>query len=315
MKKLFLSLFVLALLGGCTLAVHRVQNPMEARLVTSDLEQFWKAYDQALISTNPTEVFQKQYFDRGSSGLKEFFDKRIGNVEKFSDVVMSRRKYMESIRESTMALTKESSVTQKIRQGFARIKQLYPQANFINTYFLIGRFNSGGTVSEGAIMIGTEFYGKSTNSSLDELTPWEQANTQDSSKLPFMVIHELIHTLQARHARTTLLDQVLAEGAADFIASLASGEKPHGSYFEYGLQFEKVLWEEFRPHINSRDFSSWLYQGNRANGRPADLGYFIGYRIAEAYYNQAADQQKAISDILHLKDSVAFLEQSGYRGQ
>ena len=38
--------------------------------------------------------------------------------------------------------------------------------------------------------------------------------------------------------------------------------------------------------------------GKPPDGRPNDLGYFIGYRIAEAYYNRMTDKQQAIRDIL-----------------
>jgi hypothetical protein len=48
------------------------------------------------------------------------------------------------------------------------------------------------------------------------------------------------------------------------------------------------------------------------NGRPADLAYFIGYRIAEAYYRKTPDKAKAIADILNCGDPEKFLQQSGY---
>jgi hypothetical protein len=41
-----------------------------------------------------------------------------------------------------------------------------------------------------------------------------------------------------------------------------------------------------------------MYEGKVTNGRPADLGYFVGYRIAEAYYNEGSDKKKAIAAIL-----------------
>jgi hypothetical protein len=38
--------------------------------------------------------------------------------------------------------------------------------------------------------------------------------------------------------------------------------------------------------------------GRPADGRPSDLGHFIGYRIAQAYYDKATDKAKAIRDII-----------------
>ena len=38
--------------------------------------------------------------------------------------------------------------------------------------------------------------------------------------------------------------------------------------------------------------------GRPGDGRPNDLGYFIGYRIAQAYYQRAADKAQAVRDII-----------------
>jgi len=63
------------------------------------------------------------------------------------------------------------------------------------------------------------------------------------------------------------------------------------------------------------DISRWLFnQGRTAPGRPGDLGYFIGYRIAQAYYLKATDKAQAIRDLITLRDPAALLAQSGYAG-
>ncbi len=46
--------------------------------------------------------------------------------------------------------------------------------------------------------------------------------------------------------------------------------------------------------------------------KPADLGYYIGYKIVESYYNRAKDKKQVIKDILDIKDFNAFLKASGY---
>ena len=64
--------------------------------------------------------------------------------------------------------------------------------------------------------------------------------------------------------------------------------------------------------MNGKDTSNWLYQGDKAKDKPADLGYYVGYKIAESYYNRAADKKQAIKDILDIKDFNGFLKASGY---
>lgn len=43
-----------------------------------------------------------------------------------------------------------------------------------------------------------------------------------------------------------------------------------------------------------------------------DLGYFMGYRIAESHYLTAQDKRRAVQDILAVTDYDAFLKASGY---
>ena len=43
-----------------------------------------------------------------------------------------------------------------------------------------------------------------------------------------------------------------------------------------------------------------------------DLGYYMGYRIAQAYYETHADKQAAIAAILTFRDPERFLRESGY---
>lgn len=65
--------------------------------------------------------------------------------------------------------------------------------------------------------------------------------------------------------------------------------------------------------MDSANTSAWLYQGDRAPpGKPADLGYWMGYKISKAYYEKATDKRAAVKDILRYKDAKAFLEASGY---
>jgi uncharacterized protein YjaZ len=80
---------------------------------------------------------------------------------------------------------------------------------------------------------------------------------------------------------------------------------------EYGRAHEAALWAEFRLVMHGTDAAGWLY-GSPPPGRPADLGYFIGYRIAEAYYAQTADKAAALRDILRVRDVERILAASGY---
>lgn len=43
-----------------------------------------------------------------------------------------------------------------------------------------------------------------------------------------------------------------------------------------------------------------------------DLGYWMGYKITEAYFDKAKDKKEAVSEILNITDFSAFLRESGY---
>ena len=65
-------------------------------------------------------------------------------------------------------------------------------------------------------------------------------------------------------------------------------------------------------HFNSDD---WLYNANQVKDRPADLGYYVGYKITQAYYNNAKDKKQAIVDIIEIDDPLTFLQKSCYDKQ
>ena len=67
--------------------------------------------------------------------------------------------------------------------------------------------------------------------------------------------------------------------------------------------------------MHGTDISRWLYNQGSANAtptHPGDLGYFIGYRIAEAYYAKQTDKAAALRDIIRITDAEDFLARSGY---
>jgi len=45
---------------------------------------------------------------------------------------------------------------------------------------------------------------------------------------------------------------------------------------------------------------------------PADLGYYVGYKIAEAFHARAQDKRRAPAEMIEVTDFDAFLARSGY---
>jgi hypothetical protein len=115
-------------------------------------------------------------------------------------------------------------------------------------------------------------------------------------------------------AGDTLLAQAFTEGSADFVGEMISGAHINGTAHRYGLPREREWWAEFRERTTGTDYAGRMY-GKPPGERPADPGYFIGYRIAQAYYRNAADKGVAIREILRAADVPAILARSGYHPQ
>jgi uncharacterized protein YjaZ len=148
---------------------------------------------------------------------------------------------------------------------------------------------------------------------VDELGAWEKAVTKNIDNLPHIVAHELVHIQQRRDTLArTLLKEALREGIADWAGGLISGGIINTVQHEYGDAHERALWEEFRKEMNGTDFSHWLFQGDNSTDRPADLGYYIGYKICDAYYRRADNKKEALRRILEMTDAETFLRESRY---
>lgn len=305
-----IPLLLLLPLIGCAPAIQPPSqtNPSQARIITADIERFWQAYDQGQ-NDNLQEAIERWYFQGASPGLKDWIERRIGSSQNLAQTTRAKASYYASIRENTLSLAQWEG---PIRQSMAQLKSLYPAAVFPNIYFLIGRLNSGGTVGPSGLLIGAEMFSLSPQSPTHELNAWEKSVVQNPQALPALVAHELIHAQQRYPRNPTLLAQAIVEGSADFLAEKIAGQHNSRLQHEYGNAQQAALWQEFKSQMLGQDYSGWLYQGAASSHRPADLGYYIGYKIVEAYYQKTANPQQAIYDILNIQDFVAFWQASGY---
>jgi uncharacterized protein YjaZ len=130
--------------------------------------------------------------------------------------------------------------------------------------------------------------------------------------LPYIVAHESIHYQQKMTPHPSLLAKSIQEGMCDFIAELIAGKHANQVQKTYGESNEAALWREFEPAMLEKDYSKWIYDSVNAKNRPADLGYYMGYKIVQSYYQNARDKQQAIKDILEIKDVTKFYEASKY---
>jgi hypothetical protein len=286
-------------------------DPNAVKLVTSDIDNFWRAYALASSASTADEkekIYQREYLDKGSPGLKDFIDLRIKSAHNLVRSIDGRPKYYASLKEVTPRVPQ---MEPQIRASLRKLKELYSDAVFPDVYFLIGIMNSGGTTGPSGLLIGTEMHGRTPDSDMSEMNSWYKAVLAPIDELPGIVAHELIH-YQQTGSGDTLLAQSVTEGSADFVGEMISGQIINKHLREYGDAHEAQLWAEFSKEMNGTDISHWLYNGDKSTDRPADLGYYMGYRIDESYYQHAADKKQALRDILTVTDYSTFLRNSHY---
>jgi uncharacterized protein YjaZ len=103
----------------------------------------------------------------------------------------------------------------------------------------------------------------------------------------------------------------LVEGSADFIAYLVTQKLSNPAMYAFANAREDELWTRFKKDMPTNNSSYWLYN-NYDNTRPRDLGYWMGFKICESYYNHSADKAKAIYNIMNIRNANAFLTASRY---
>jgi hypothetical protein len=232
-------------------------------------------------------------------------------------------RYYAAVRPTTLSVDTNSRITQGIRRGLNKLAALYPEARFPTIYFLIGTLSTGGTVAQSGMLMGTEQSASDPTTPLDELPDWAQKGmpTHRFEQLVGLVVHEAVHTQQkpmppGQH--DNLLRHALGEGIADFLSELAVGPWTANTPRQtYGPAHEHEVWVDFQDEMQGGDSTirMWMYNGMvppEKNHGATDIGYWVGSRIAAAYYARATDKRAAVRELLELRDPEAILRASGY---
>lgn len=283
-------------------AVNR--DPERAPVVTTDVALFWKAYDSwSRSGAQPDRLaaaLQTGYLDAAGDGVRDFTPDRIISAKALADRILEDRAYYERVRPNT---EKAATMEPQIREVYRKFQKLYPEAVFPALYIVIGRRNSGGMSSPRALILGAEmFAGEGARLKFEDLIP--------------MVAHELVHFQQNTDpAKAGLLfGASMREGGADFIAEITAGRHINEAVKSYGDSHEHELWEQFQQDIQKPDrHRAWLYNGRDPNRiGPPDLGYYMGYKICQSYYQAATDRKEAFRKLVKMDEPGEILKNSRY---
>lgn len=299
----------------------------QIRLHTDDLPRFYQAMDSVMTTSDTAKqaaFIQKLYVDKASAGLKEFMELRGGNTREWQKLInVNRAQLVEKRPFILSAINQEPAILKKIE----RFKVLYPDFRDGDIYFCVGINNSGGTIRDRTVYIGTEVAASDSPNWAEYLVVHEFTHTQQWTQRNVKMLlkdEQSAKTYMASHKK--LLGKCLEEGMADFVAEIVLDQRlserfPDG-YIAFGEKYELDIWEEFKKDMQ-QEFDhnkGWLYAEREISGRRCrDLGYFVGYRICKSFYDKSEDKKQALAYMIGLnltdENASAFLLSSGYNPQ
>ncbi len=313
MKLVLWSLLIyIPLLTARRQAIDNKLRPVQVdtRLVTSDLDNFWLAY--SLSAGKPIKeqekVFDSIYIRNATPCLQVILSSQKISAIDLVRTIQAESDYFSKCRAASESITKFQP---QIRSYLEKFKEIYPPAQFSDIYFLFTRFYTGGQSNKEGIAIGMDFWSL-PDTLVHFNNPLLRELVRGPEMIPVTIVHEFTHRNQDIKGTDNLLKYCLKEGGADFIAYLVTGRVNNPSLYEFGNSHEKELWNRFRKKMATQQTEYWLYN-NYNPDRPRDLGYWMGFKICESYYNRALDKTSAVKEILNISNPKQFLSESKYQ--
>ena len=309
----------LSLSGIATATDSGGVDPLDAVVESADAHRFATLFERAKGHPDAAQL-QSGYLDKSGLGVRVFTPDRIVDAANLAKAIAADpAKYQHAI---DVCLPAADEASGEVRAIYLAYRGLVPSARLPRIFVVFGAGNSAGTAVPAAQVIGLE-------RACQHLT--DRKAFRDSIR--HLAAHETAHALQSTladdsPARHDLLVWALREGGADFLGALVTGSDPSGANNAWGMAREQALMTQFLedratalghwpagadPDDTGKAAATrWFWNKAGNDGRPADLGYWIGQRILYAYYQRQSDKRAAIGTILAMRDPDAILRQSGY---
>lgn len=296
--------------------------PSQAQMVTTDIDRFWQAYDKIRSTADKSEqlnYLNNLYIKNGSVGLKLIMEARRYSDQEYLDAINKYPLFWDSIRANTY---RAKEFAKDIEVGVNRLKKIYPALKSNHIYFTIGALRTPGTGKDGQVLVGSELAmaDESTNATefttaFSHLKPYFASNP--IRHIVFLNVHEYVHTQQKAEMAYDLLSQSLFEGIAEFIPTLSLNVESPTPAIKYGRDNKELVRLAFEKEMFSPWTYNWIWNDFNNQFKTRDLGYYVGYAIAEKYYRESMDKQKAIADLIELDFNdperiEAFVESTGF---
>ncbi|MEO0556727.1 MAG: hypothetical protein AAF170_00950 [Bacteroidota bacterium] len=313
-----IAVVALGLLSACASAP---MHPAQTAVVTDDIDRFWEAYDRVVTlgdSAEQVRQLEALYIDRGTPGLEAMIARRGYTAADYVHAIRQYPRFWDAMRPR---MERAGDHAQEIAEGIERFRALYPALRPARVYFTVGALRTPGMTLDDIVFIGSELALADPDVPTDEFPEMFSHlpgyfGTNPADAIAFLNVHEYVHTQQGPFG-SDLLAMALQEGIAEFIADLATPDPSPTPAIVYGKANDTEVREAFKRDMFGSYVGFWLWS-NQANAfETRDLGYYIGYAIAEGYHAQANDKAQAIADLIELDyqdpEAVdALVEASGY---
>jgi hypothetical protein len=279
-------------------------DPGKAIFVFEDIERFLEARDAIAGGLDVEEALKTVYFDRASPGLRMFMEKYDLGPARLANAMATNSEAYERLPEVLGALRHNVPAFHETYRDFAEV---LPEAVFPPTYFVVAGHRGIGSGSTEGPLISVE---KRSAATVPDLAP--------------TLVHEMIHMQQLDATSEayfdifsgpgrTLLALSIREGASTFFAEVIAGGSEHMNQARaYLAAHETELWQAFQKDMLGGETGDWLWRKPENPEQPQDVGYAMGARIVEAFYEGAENKGRAASEVMAIVDYPGFLERSGY---
>jgi hypothetical protein len=279
---------------------------------TSDIDNFWQAFDSLTTSIDSALTMQKLYIDKASPELKEFLkDRWMFTADEYVKAIKTYPKFWNSVRSCTENINANNDL---IKKAFTEIKVIYPEFETPNICFVITPILTGGTSSNDnkTLFIGAEIVMADSSVNVSEFSNVFK-HILGTLDLMTFIVHEGVHTAQTPECEPSVFSEVMTEGSADFITSYILKKTFNNRTYQYGYKNECAIWNEIKPDMDhGTNYEKWF--GRYDINEHPDLGYFIGYRIVESFFEKAANKDQALIDIIKMKSPKEIFNKSLYSG-
>ena len=273
-----------------------------SNIITTDIDNFWTAYDQIITTKDNAqqiEYLNKLFIEKATIGQQEMFKARRYAPQEYVDEINKRPEYWTAIRPNTL---KAKDLAIEMEAGIEKLRKIYPELKPANIYFTVGVFRSGGTTSGNDILIGSEII---------------FADEKNVRSLAFTNVHEYVHTQQKSGEDENLLARSAREGIAEFVTVKAMETPSFAPAITFGKSNEPRIKNAFAVQMFNPTYAFWLYSDAKNEFDTRDLGYYVGYAIAERYYEKAKDKKLAIKELIEMdfSDPLAvekYIDSTGY---